>query len=764
MAFDPITFAAVVNSTAPIGSLERVISSFNDPKYLSGNQVFNKDDYPDLSSQIAGGFKGDVWQKKTISSIQSDYSIAPSVVGSLAHSWQAGAVTYFLTSTGNGTTGGAYLYKMIDANSEPVFVKYITYPVNFGYTAYSVIGSKLYISYYNKTYVIYDLATDPELDTPINKTLPSSAQFASYLFASGNGITMAVVGSPGAACGTAGASFKSTDGEVSWAAPTLVAGMHPTAAAGQLIFANGVFVIIAATTATGNYAYTTTGNSWAGGMMSPATARSGLVFDPVRSVFMAFPTTAGGVIMESTNGSTWTVGGTCPVANTSGIPVKLASNNTIVCGLSMKTVGANTSVATTTDGLNFTVYSSASNTDSNLDISTTFMNDKIVKFSTKGTNTLSVNFANVTDITTWTTPVSLHRTLVTNFNATCYGDNILLMDGLFPSVQMLASKIWNGMVSNDNGNTWVNTAISSGNDQVFWGGVVPTPNGFFAIGKVGTQNSVGNLVFAKSIDGIDWTYVNTNGTVASINYVNNMSCNTNGVIVVSVNNGSKILRSANYGATWVLIDVATSSSYMGFVQSIGNGFVFLSSTTSPISTGLAKWSADGITWASPGSVPSLTAMLPIALASGKQGINNICVAIMGRSGSALRDIMYSLNGGANWVLATMPATASQTSPVGVVIMNETVIIPLANGYVMRTSDITNTSVWEISDVLIDTGAALNYNFAQVSTGNNNDMVMYSAQTISQQFIVRGLTEDSNFRRVPYIPSDIPNTKWVIKAK
>lgn len=769
MAFDPITFAAVVNSTAPIGSLERVVSSFNDPKYLSGNQIFDKTDYPELGEQIPGGFQGELWEKTAIVDLPSDQSTSTAIVGGLLYGWNSGSNYYFLTSS--TTPYATNLYKTASATltGAVTLVKSLPFPASMTAVQVSMVGDLMYMSFADKSYVVYNVVNDPELTTPDKRTMPATAQASSYFFMTAAGITVAVVGSTGAA-GSAGAGFKSTDGGLTWAAPTTVPGLHPTSGANGLIYGNGVFVATAATTAQGNYAYSANGTTWAGGLMTPATTRSGLVFDPVRSVFMAFPNAAGGVILESATGATWTTNGTCPVANNSNRSVQITSDNIIICGLGSGSVNLN-AIATTTDGTTFTTYTHATDTNSSSNVSSILIGRNIIKFSSSAVGSINWNTAVASNIASWTAPTALAKSKVTSF-MTCYkGDTILMMDGMFPSATNATTSIWNGLVSTDNGSTWQTTAISSGADVVSWGGVTATPTGFFAVGKINYQGTAGNFIFAKSTDGISWTYVNTNGNPAQVSYTNSVTCNQSGVIVVATNNsGANMLRSANNGDSWTKSDALLSSNSAGLVQAIGNKFVFIANSVSALSASNTKWSSDGSAWISPTVMPSSTVSIPVASAAGVQSINNIGVCLMARqSGASInlypKDVMYTLNGGATWAFATLPAVASQSSPVGIAIVNGVVIIPLVNGYIVRTADITNANLWEVSSVQSTTGDITGYNFAQMIGNNVNDeVIMFAPQTLNEQFIVRGLTTENNFRRIPYMPSDVPNTKWVIKAK
>lgn len=767
MAFDPITFSAVVNSMAPIGSLERVVSSFDDPKYLAGNQVFNMDDYPELGSQIPGGFHGELWEKKAIIDLPSDLSTSTAVIGGLLHSWKSGSNYYFLTST--TTPYATNLYKTASATltGAITLVKSLPFPATMTAIQVSMVGDLMYMSFADKSYVVYNLVNDPELNTPDKRTMPATAQASPYFFATGAGITVAMAGSMGASA-TAGAAFKSTDGGLTWAAPTTVTGLHPTSGANGFIYANGVFVATAGSTAQGNYAYSANGTTWAGGLMTPATTRSGLVFDPVRSVFMAFPNAAGGVILESPTGATWTVNGTCPVANNSYRSVQITSNNVIVCGLGSGNLNA---IATTTDGTTFTTYTHATDVNSSFNVSSALVGNNIIKFSSGANGSINWNTAVGSSIATWTSPIALTKTRVTSFSTYYKGNIILMMDGMFPTIATTTTSTWNGLVSSDNGSTWQPMVISSGADVVSWGGITATPTGFFAAGKVSYQGTGGNFVFAKSTDGINWTYVNTAGTPAAVSYINSVTCNKSGVIVIATNNsGNNMLRSANNGDSWTKSDALLSSNSAGLVLAVDDKFIFVTNNASALAIGNTKWSTDGTAWATPTVLPTSPVSLPVASAVGVQQINTIAICVMARvSGASIntypKDIMYTLNGGATWAFSALPAVASQSSPIGVAIVNGVVIVPLVNGYILRSTDITNSNLWEISTVQSTSGDITGYNFGSMFGNSSNDnVIMFAPQTLAENFIVRGLTTANSFRRIPYMPSDVPNTKWVIKAK
>jgi hypothetical protein len=771
MAFDPITYTAVVNAKSPIGSLERVVSSFSDSKFLSSNQVFNADEFPALADKVDSGFKADFWKKSTIPAILSDFSTNYRLIGNVHLGWESATDYYLMTFLTSGVTAGNYLYKIDKSMTGPItLVRYMPFPVGGGTSPrYSIVGTLLFQSYANKAYNVYNLATDPGLSTPEARTLPATAQGWPYAFATGNGITMAVT--TGALLGTAGASFKSTDGGLTWAAPTTVAGIHPTSTINNLVFGNGTFVVTSSASATGNYAYTTTGTSWAGGLTSPATGRGATLFDPTRNVFMAFPTAAAGVILESANGSTWTSGATCPVACPYPFSAMLATDNSIVVGMPNFAGSTVPVIATTTNRTSFTQYDSSVDPATNSWSSMTVVGTKVLKVSANATpgaftGAQRLNFGEASTLASWTTPLDLPKSKLTTYTPLINGTNLVMLDNN-PLLSGQFTSVWNGVASNDNGETWTPFSINTGADQIAWGGVTSTPTGFFAAGKVGQTGSSGNFVYATSTDGLNWNYVNTNGTPAALTVVNSVVCNQSGVIMVSTNSGSgNTLRSTNNGATWTSINVASGIAANGIMLAVGNNFMFGSYTNSAITGSYLKYSADGgLTFNNALTVPTTTASYFVASASGVHGINTIGVYLVTRSTGTLKDVIYTLNGGTTWALATLPTSVASATAIGVAVVNGVVVITLNNGYIVRTTDITTNSLWEVSSVYTTTGDLTTYNFGAIANSfDRTNAIMLAPNSLDENFVVRGLNEPSTYRRVPYMPSDVPNTKWVIRAK
>lgn len=763
MAFDPITYSAVVNSKSPIGSLERVVSSFNDPKFLSSNQVFDKNDYPILADRVSSQFQADIWQKNTIPTILSDSSVTNRVIGTITQTWQSDSSIYVLTTLSNGITFNLYKNDLAMSGTMTL-VKTFGLPTGATTAKFNKDSGLLYHSFNNRAYNIYNLANDPELNTPDSRVMPGTAQLNPYYFITGGGITMAVVSS--GTVGTAGASFKSVDGGVTWAAPTVIAGLNATSSISGMAYGNGTFVLITGATSTGNYSYTTTGTSWAGGMTSPATSRQGLIFDSVRGKFMAYPYATGGVILESTNGSTWVSAGTSPTNMLNMNFIQQATDGTIVIGLNGLTTSP---LYFTTDGVSYTSYDHATDAETSGNSCVGLVGTKLIKFSSSNvvgsvTGMIRATSALTSAPSVWTAPVEFVRTPVTNFFAQCNGSSIVMMDGTSKDVTQFITQKWNGMVSTDRGATWTKFTLNTGADSVLWSGLTATTSGFMAVGKINAFGNTNNMVFATSTDGVTWNYVNTNGLPATTSQINSITCSTNGVILVSQGSGANAFRSTNNGQTWTSVALGTGTGAPVYIQAVGTGFAAVTNTINSITTTATKWSTDGITWTSPSVVPAIQSV-PVMAASGMQGINNIVVFMIGRAGSTIKDFMYSLNGGQSWALATLPVTAASLAPVGIAMVNGVVVIPLANGYILRTTDITSSTLWETASVHTVAGDLTTYNFGQVvSSFDRTDIMMTAPNSLSENFIVRGVTENSDFRRVPNMPSDVPNTKWVIRAK
>jgi hypothetical protein len=123
------------------------------------------------------------------------------------------------------------------------------------------------------------------------------------------------------------------------------------------------------------------------------------------------------------------------------------------------------------------------------------------------------------------------------------------------------------------------------------------------------------------------------------------------------------------------------------------------------------------------------------------------------------NIIYHSTDGATWVQATMPAPVIGTS---VAIVNGWTMVPTGAGTMYRTKDFL---AWD----LVAIGEDETYGtmpFTDIVSNANNTVGFFVGRDVSanESITLRTQDEVTDMRRVPFIPSDLGGTKWVIIAK
>jgi hypothetical protein len=757
MAFDPITFSEVLNNKAPIGSIVRVINSFENPKYIASGAKFDSTDYPVLGDQIPGGFQGDYVHEVPFPSVLRRSAIVTTAnqTNVIIANWTIGSNVYLLFKNGslwksNSLTlsdGIAYVKTFVAADFNGIAPTAMVQNIN---GRVSQNGMNLYLSAPGN-HLRIDL-NDPTLTTQTPITMPSAA--AAYFFTEGGGNILANTGTPAT---TGGVVFSSDNGG-SWAnAPTLSAAFNYT---NPFTYANGTFMSYGSG-ATNNIIRTTNlGTSWT--INTACTVGVGtLAYNPVVSLFVAAPTTAGN-IYTSPDGAVWTSRTVATPTSASASRIAIASNGSMVIYCT-----GTPAVMTSTNGTTWVVrsalapFGNATNPAANQQyggVTDVFSVGGTLHMVTAPVGTTFI--CGSTDSgTTWT--VSTELTNMTSTNTYSYpivnydGSVVVLMDNVTMGASTSLLSAWTGIISFDSGATWQNISIPSGTDLVCWKGMLITSDGnYVAYGNIGNvtmtglANTQNGFRTATSPDGINWTY----SAAPSITYValaatalvqSMVASKTSPNVIIATTAGASGPVSFDYGKTWSTY--ATSAGAL--VGAFKDKFLVLTNAAVPrymTTTGSA------VTALVNGQMTMPTSATVSSVASDGN------VVVMTWANNTLVNYSYD---GVTWQASALP---SPVAGPGVAIINGWVLIPTNGGTVYRTQDFIN---WELANVGDDVKYSTMAISSITSSGDNNQGYYNGAVASSTAgYILRAATEETVFRRVPLINSDLPNTKWVVIAK
>lgn len=745
MAFDPITFSEVVNSKSPIGSLVRVVDTFESPRYISSGGKFDITNYPELGKQFDGGFQGDYVVETPIASSPSGYSSSYSNMGTLKASFVANGVMHFIF----GGSTGSFHYKTNSMSLADGIVSAgpLVIPGGTGVEttvarfSVSSDGAWLFASLPGRHYR-YDLSDDT-LSTFSQMTIADTG-VQTYYFSVGNGLILANYTTTGS-----GLQISSDGGSTFSPANVTITGSSNVN--GPYAFGNGLFVAVG-TSSTNNVARSADGINWTTAAAG-TTGHNMVRWNPVLNLFITIPATSSGLFYTSPDGITWTSRTVTPGASQSMLaftdsgacissPVGSQSGGSVT-NLSVSVAGT----AWTTRGGTAPFNAITNNPYYGLLSSTALGNSMIIfTISTGGSVGSAIYASSSTDNgATWSAATQLPP----NGNSSIYrapvisndGSKILMMDGSTNGLITPVASRWYGSLSTDAGATWSNISISSGNDTVAWHRIVVTHDDkFVAIGAVSHTTPASQLLCsAVSTDGVNWTYYNS----ARTNSVSSSTalCADNSLLCNNTNStlGSY---STDYGATWVTRQSAyTGGLLIGFKDKIINA--------PPSSASVPKYSVDnGTTWI------NCQATLGSTNVAGIICDENVVVITLASSAS----FYYSYDG-ITFVLGTLPSPMLGT---GAAIINGWVMIPSGSGTMYRTKDF---KAWDLvvigEDQKYDTMALFN-----ISSNNAGTLGYFQGPVASSTagYMLRAQTEITNFRRIPIIPSDLANTKWVIIAK
>lgn len=754
MAFDPITYNEVLSGRDPIGSLVRVVSNFSEEKYVDSGSTFSATDYPELATKFPGGFQGDFYVEKPLSAIQSYWSSSNNKLGTVLVSFLSNGKLNFIFGRSNATN---LLYWYRSVSSDMVDgIEYVG-PFNLpeGNDAallplFSVAAdhSVLYASVPNRHYR-FDL-TDSTLSTFVKMTTPDAGTKRFSFASDGTNLVAAAITTSMAAVG---GMFRSTDNGTSWTQSGLITGM--TASVGTIQYGNGSFIVKSAGSASNSARSRDGGATWTV-QTAGTVGYNGVKYNPTLNLFVGYPVNSG-AFYTSPDGTTWTA------RTTSGGG---QSRLNVLANGTMFTSNQSDSLTTgimnrSTDGITWAARQSTA------PFSTTSNNPMRAIGAVEGAGNMLVAFTataasspyfgpyfysySTDGGSTWSSTRILPASETTKkfFAPTISSSKskVLMMESYGgPNISTSSfTTTWNGIVSSDGGDTWQPTSIQSGSDVVSWQGVLATYDDKFFAWGTSSHDTAGfrAMCSAWSADGITWQYTSFSTMVTALQQISPsyVSIGADNTIYFGNSSSSTAATSTNYGATWT----QRSFSFTG-----GKTFTFKDKTIHVSAGQLPKYTINGaVSWLN-GQMTAVLPSLPVGYACDSN------VAVMTLYNSAT--FYYSYDG-VIWITATLPAAMPGT---GAAIINGWVIIPTGAGAVYRTKDFKS---WEYSNV----GESTQYSSLAFTTvvsdlGAETGFIHGPDASNATGYILKADTTVGDRRRIPSIPSDLPNTKWVVIGK
>lgn len=747
MAFDPITYNEVLSGKNPIGTLLRVVSDFNDPKYLDSGSSFVASEYPDLATKVPGGFQGDYVTEVPVGATPSNFSASSATLGNYMIGFMCAGKLNFLFYA-----AGTYVRYTSNTSDPADGISYngtFTIPggtggaeTNVPEFSLSSNGLFLYGSLADRHYR-FDLS-DPTLTTYKRFVLPTS--LSRYKFADGNGLIMAAAGNVSV---SGNIHYSSNDGDT-WTVGGVATNTGGSSPQG-FTFGAGVFVIVTAAS-TNNISRSADGVTWTTQTVG-SIGHNNVKWNPILSLFVTTPFNSGAAYTSPT-AVTWT-------ARTS---INGQQKNIGICSLAGDMItGPASSGSSSSSGFFRTTNAVAwTNRQTSSPFSNTSNNPYRGIYAVdcvmgtcfafvgpvNGTGYGAMMFTYSTDTgNTWSQPVRLTTPVTTkNFKPPVIDstqNKVILMEAT-PGGQDQAGNTWNGILSADGGSTWKSITISSGNDVVYWKEVLATNDGkFFAWGQLAHDTATSRcMCSAISSDGENWQYTSFTVLSASLQLVSPSSVaigDDNRIYFLNASSTTGAV-SADYGATWTQKSMPLTGgklvSYKGRIIQLLNGQV-------------PRYTVDGATTWQTGQLSATPASVPIGFAS------NSRVAVCTIASSTT--FFYSYDG-VIWIVGTLPASMPGT--VGII--NDWIMFPTGAGSIYRTKDFTN---WD----LVVIGEDNKYSTMALPTissdpSGTTGFFHGPAAVNTAGYMLKADTEIKDRRRLPVIASDLPHTKWVVLAK
>jgi hypothetical protein len=747
MAFDPITYNEVLSGKNPVGTLLRVVSDFQDPKYIDSGASFSSDLYPDLATKVPGGFQGDYVKEIPIASLPSSFSSSSAALGSYLIGFVSdGKMNFLFASSGVITRYTSVSSNMADGI---VFNGYFVVPGGTGSDTVTPEmsvnndGTFMYASLADRHYR-FDLS-DPTLATYKRFTLPTSTN--RYKFADGNGLIMAAAGN----ISVSGNIHYSSNGGDSWTVggiATNTAGSSPQG----LSYGAGVFVMVTAAS-TNNITRSADGVTWTT-QTAGSIGHNAVKFNPVLSLFVTTPFNTGAAYSSPT-GVTWTartsINGQQRVISISSL------TGDMICSPTSNSSGANSGFWRSSNGTSW------ANRQTTTPFSTTTNNAYRAIYAVDSFPGFAIAFTGPANTTgygpmlysfstdsgaTWS---SVRNVPPTNATTKAFrppvmsssGDKIVLMETLASGNDQV-SNTWNGILSTDGGDNWQAFAISAGTEMVYWKEVIPTfDNKLIAWGQASNDTATARaMCTAVTSDGASWQYTSYTALPVGLQSItpSTVAIGNDNRLYFGNNSTSTGAMSADYGATWTQKALPFTGgklvSFKSRIMILVNGQV-------------PRYTVDGATNWLTGQLSSLPATTPIGFAAN----DRVAVAVIANSAS-----FYYTYDGVIWMLGTLPASM----PGSVGIINDWIMFPTGAGSIYRTKDFTN---WD----LVVIGDDNKYSTMALSSISSNPAGSEGffhgvAANNTAGYLLKADTEVTDRRRLPVIASDLPHTKWVVLAK
>lgn len=566
----------------------------------------------------------------------------------------------------------------------------------------NMVGANFYILYSTSQVLVF---TEPTLTS--TTLLSLSFQYIAY----GNGVYVGVPSSGNVV-------YRSTDGV------NFTSGNIPVSGGWSgFDYGNGTFLLTSTTGGASNLlnCASADGLTWSTKYCTATAPLSGMVkFNGTYFVVIASAT----VGYYSSNGSSWTASTNVSVVNPTYMG--FCTNGTT---FAHNSGGANAQVVSTTAGTSW-VYKNALFTGSNVgtaQMMRAFGNSIVVVGM--GTTTQWYVTASTDGLTTLPTPTPIYgaginpnvfppaaigTTLVTTENTSGYNN---------PTTAQ------NYGYSTDGGNTWTVTTLPV--SGVLWRGCFATPTKFIIWGTAITGTGITVL---SSTDGVNWTtnvipYVPNTATIG-FNYGETLYFAVNQSMWITTNYGSTVVGSS-------LPVTLTTTTATIFVTPSGNLVI-------PITTSAGYYSTNGgLSWTS----SSWAGVASSTIGAYCAGPKLIMVAIVISPNTYY---MMSSDGGATWQQMTFPVAMSATAKSMFYSSGYYFVYMGNNAYYYTVDGLTWTPM------TTGTTATLSQPLSMGATSNGLPYLGGPGAYL--------LVGDNTSYHIPYIPSSVPGTKYVIRAQ
>lgn len=744
MTFDPITFSAVQKLRDTVGAVKLFASNSQPDDYVASGTVFDSDVYPKLEEAYPGGFQGIQFSETTIPDSPSILSACGNALASCAVSYESEGKYYFIFQNSQGSNP-ILVYRSksgYDLSQGIEFYKELKLPHDLATfnLRISLVDQKLYIGCGTSgafRYFCYDSA-DSTLSTYTELIFPAATTV--FNFIKGNGILLAT--SANGNLSIAGTMYRSTDDGASWTAGPTIAAVNSGM---KIAFGAGLFVMVSPATTVANVWRSADGVTWTASLVGNV-GHASIARNDVLGMFITGPFNTG-PYQTSADGITWTA----RTSSGGSGSHKIKSNDAGAVIIGSWAIWSSGVINVSTNGTAYTAKHTTAPFLATLDNPTTAGGTQVeaigpylIVFCAANARTFSqfVYSYSTDGGVTWASAIPLPPTSrAKKYRAPAVASNgtIMLLEQFTIGTTATNTFSWTGVRSTDGGNTWNDVSIDTPY-LVSWHHIMTSEdNKFIAWGTTSASTlAAGTLVTGYSTDGLTWTFTST----PSIAGPTNMVISSDNVMMVITGSSFNIWTSVDFGVTWV----ARSSSVVATTRlaTLKKMFLMLNVTgTSYVSI------TNGVSW-----LTCQGATVAGAVISSVVSNNKYVVATLSNSSTCL----YTTDG-LNWKTSLLPYPSAG---VGAGFIKEWFFIPSGVGTAYRTKDFVS---WELVS-FGDFDKYLGKGFTSVASSPDCNIGFISGpdQGVLDGYILKADHTVNKNRRIDFIPSTVPNTKWMVKAK